>query len=116
MRPRFSVLTQIAAGVFIIAGLGAGFAFLSAGHQTTPGHTYDRIMLLVLAVGFALEGVGLLMESLWAWWSGAAIAAITVVAGRALGLEYGALVPWALVLGLLAASAVQGTRVAPRPL
>jgi hypothetical protein len=116
VRPRFSVLTQIAAVVFIIAGLGAGYAVLTAGHQTTPGHDYDRIILFALALGFVAEGAGLFLESVWAWWSGVAIAAITVVAGRSLGHEYGALIPWALVLCLLAASAVQGMRVAPKPL
>jgi hypothetical protein len=104
------VLTRVTSVVFLIAGLGAGHAVFSSGDQTTPGHQYDRIILFALAFAFAIVGIALFLDFLWAWWSSVAIAAITVVIGRALRLEYGDLWPWAVVLGFLATSAVQGVR------
>jgi hypothetical protein len=70
MRPRFGFLTRGLAAAFALAGLGAASLALHAGHQTTPGHGADRLILCVLAAAFLAVAFGLWIGALWAWWTG----------------------------------------------
>jgi hypothetical protein len=109
MRPRFGFLTKGLALAFALAGIGAAFAFLNAGHQTTPGHGTDGVILCVLAVAFLAVGFGLAAELLWAWWAGVAISAATVVLDLLLAHDAD-WIPWLAFLAAFCVSAVQGVR------
>jgi hypothetical protein len=110
VRPRFGTLTRILSAVFFIAGVGAAFAALSSGHQITPGARWDDPILLGLALGYAVVGIGLLIERVWAWWAGAAIAAFTVVMSLALGSPDTGWVLWVVFLVLFGVTGAQGRR------
>ncbi len=110
MRPRFGVLTRLLAVVFVLAGLGAGHAALFSGHQSTPGHGSDQMILVVLAIGFLVVGISLWAEYLWAWWAGVAITSFTVVLDLALKAPDRGWVLWSGFLVAFAISALQGRR------
>jgi hypothetical protein len=100
MRPRFSVLTQVLAVVFAIAGLGAAMSGLS-----TRGA--DQVILLLLAIPFILVGVGMWIEDLRAWWAGLIMCAISVLASLIARLGLGWM-PWLAFLTMFFVSAKQG--------
>ena len=114
MTPRFGTLTRILSAVFVIAGVGAAIAASSSGHQIGPGRWNDTI-LVCLAIGYLIVGVGLLIERVWAWWLGTAVAAFTVVMSVALRSPDEGWVLWLVFLALFAVTAAQGRRdrVAP---
>jgi hypothetical protein len=115
VHPRFGTLTRILSAVFLIAGLGAGMAALTAGHQVRPEHGWDGSILLGLSLGYAVVGIGLLIERVWAWWAGASIAALTVVMSIAMHAPDGGWVLWLLFLVLFGVTASQGSRGGPHP-
>jgi hypothetical protein len=98
--PRFSILTQALAVVFVITGLGAALSGLS-----TRGA--DRIILLALATPFVLVGTGIWIEDLRAWWAGLIICAISVLASLIARLGQG-WIPWLAFLTMFFVSAKQG--------
>jgi hypothetical protein len=108
MRPTFGRPTQVLAGVFILAGLGATIAGLSSGHQTTPGTAGNGLILLALGAIYLVVGAGIWIENLWAWWLGLAAASIVVVADLIRGVHDGGLLLWSAFLVLFIVSAVQG--------
>lgn len=104
MSPRFGALTRIAAAVFFIAGLSAFIAAVD-GYRLS-----DRLILLVLAVGFMLVGVGILIERRWAWWTGVIATAVTILLARVLKVPDGTGPVWPGLLVLFVITAVQGWR------
>jgi uncharacterized membrane protein (DUF2068 family) len=94
--------------VFILAGVGAGIAGLSSGHQTTPGTAYNGPILLGLGVAYVLVGVGLWVEQIWAWWAGLVLASTVVVVDLIRGIHDGGFVEWSVFLVLFVVSIVQG--------
>ncbi len=110
MRPRFSTITRVLSVVFLLAGMGAGWAALAAGNQVTPGHGDDRVILVVLAVGYLVVGVGLWAELVWAWWAGVSIAAVTVVLSLVSHAPDAGWALWLVFLVLFAVTGVQGFR------
>jgi hypothetical protein len=110
MRPRFGVLTQVLAVVFLVAGVGAGYAGLNSGHQTTPGTGSNQVVLIGLAIGYLIAGVGIWMESAWAWWAGVAATLFVVVMDPVLGSPDHGWVIWSVLLLGFAVSGVQGWR------
>ena len=78
MQPRFGIVTRVIAAVFALAGIGAAIAMLGVGDAS------DRLILLLLAVGFLVLALGLWSESVWAWWAGAAVVVLTVLLSRVL--------------------------------
>ena len=115
MRPRFATITRVLSVVFLLAGLGAGWAALAAGDQVTPGHGDDRLILVAHAVGYIVVGVGLWAELLWAWWAGVSIAAFTVVMSLILHAPDAGWALWLVFLALFAVTAVQGLREGHSP-
>ena len=110
MAPRFGTLTRILSAIFFIAGIGAAIAGVTSGHQVTPGSTWDRPILFGLAIGYLVVGVGLLIERVWAWWAGVAIAAFTVVMSLALHSPDTGWVLWLVFLMLFAVTWRRGRR------
>jgi hypothetical protein len=110
MRPRFGALTQVLAVVFLVAGIGAGFAALGSGHQTVAGVGGSRLILVALAIGYLVVGVGIWMESLWAWWAGVAATLFVVVMDPLLGSPDHGWIIWSAFLFGFAVSAAQGWR------
>ncbi len=110
MRPRFGRLTQVLAGVFVLTGVGAGLVGLNSGRQTTPGSADNGLILLVLGAAYALVGVGLGIEYIWAWWAGLALTSFVVIVDLILGIHNGGLVLWSAFLVLFVISAAQGRR------
>lgn len=115
MRPSFGTLTRVLAAIFVITGLGAGYAALTAGDQMTAGHGGDRLILTVLAISYGVIGAGLWVELVWAWWAGAAVTIVTVVMSLALHTPDGGWVVWLVFLVLFALTAVQGRRAHRQP-
>ena len=110
MRPRFGTLTRVLAGAFVLAGIGAGIAGLSAGDQSTPGHAWNREILLALALTNLVVGASLWMEYPWAWWVGLGLTSFTVVMDLLLHAIDGGWMIWSVFLVLFAVSAAQGRR------
>jgi hypothetical protein len=110
VRPRFGAITRVLAGLFLIAGIGAGLAALHAGPQSTPGHGSDQLVLLALAIGFCVVGIGLFLDSPWAWWVGVAITVSTLAMEAVLPVHDGGWIPWSGFLILFGISAIQGFR------
>lgn len=110
MRPRFSRLTRCLAAIFLLTGVGAGFAGLNSGGQTTPGAAGNGLILLLLGIAYAVVGAGVWMEYVWAWWSGLVLASIVVVVDAILGIFDGGFAVWALLLMLFLASGIDGWR------
>jgi uncharacterized membrane protein (DUF2068 family) len=69
-----------------------------------------RARLLVLGAAYALVGVGLWIEYIWAWWAGLALTSFVVVLDLILGIHDGGLVLWSAFLVLFVISAAQGRR------
>ena len=115
MRPLFGTLTRVLAVVFVITGLGAAYAALTAGNQTTPGHGGDRLILVALAIGYLVIGAGLWVEFVWAWWVGAAVTTATVVMSLAVHTPDGSWIVWLVFLVLFALTGVQGRRAHRQP-
>jgi hypothetical protein len=103
MTPKFGTLTKILAGVFAVAGLGAG----SLAFGSDPG--VDQVILITLAIAYVVVAVGLWTEFPWAWWTGLALTVVTVVPDAAL-VRDGGWIPWAVFLVLFAITAIQGRR------
>jgi len=101
-KPKFSKVTRSVAAVFMLAGVGALLAGVSAGTAS------DGMILAGLAAGFLVIGLGVWMEYLWAWWAATGVSAFTVIMTLASRFPIGSAVIWSVVLGLLVASAVQG--------
>lgn len=99
------------AAVFLITGLGAGWATLHVGDQVTPGHGSDRLILVALAISYLLVGLGLWTELLWAWWVGFALTLITAGLSVLLGTPDGGWIPWSALMIVFAITAVQGRQV-----
>jgi hypothetical protein len=108
MRPKFGPLTRFLAAVYVISGVGSGIVGVNSGHPTTPGSGDIKGILLLMALGFLVVGIGLWAEFLWAWWVGAAAALFTVGMGAVLGIELGGLLVWSAFLILFIVSAIQG--------
>ncbi|MGZ6544915.1 MAG: hypothetical protein ACXVEI_06345 [Actinomycetota bacterium] len=103
MTPKFGTLTKILAGVFAVAGSGAG----SLAFGRDPG--VDQVILSTLAIAYVVVAVGLWTEFPWAWWTGLALTVVTVVLDAAL-VRDGGWIPWAVFLVLFAITAIQGRR------
>lgn len=104
MQPRFGIVTQVIAAAFALAGIGAAIAILGVGDAS------DRLILLLLAVGFLVLALGLWSESVWAWWAGAAVVVLTVLLSRVLDTPRGAGLVWLATLVGFAVSGFQGWR------
>ncbi len=102
MTPRFGGLTKALAVLFLLAGAGA----LSAGLYT--GMEGDRPILLGLGIGFLAVGGALWMASLWAWWAGVGVSALTVAVTLLGHLPKGEAIVWCVALILFFVSALQG--------
>ncbi|MGZ5299223.1 MAG: hypothetical protein ACXWDU_06055 [Actinomycetota bacterium] len=111
----FGTLTRVLAAIFVISGLGAGYAALTAGDQMTAGHGGDRLILTALAIGYGVIGAGLWVESVWAWWAGAAVTIVTVVMSRALDTPEAGWIVWLIFFILFAITGVQGRRAHREP-
>ena len=109
MRPKFGFLTRMLAVVFIVAGVGAVEAGLHSGDQGN-----DKLLLLLLGIGFLVVGAGLGFDYVWAWWVGLGTTLLTVVLDLVLHVEDGGWVVWSGFLILFLISGVQGrTRAEP---
>ena len=104
MQPRFGSVTQVIAAAFALAGIGAAIAILGVGDAS------DRLILLLLAVGFLVLALGLWSESVWAWWAGAAVVVLTVLLSRVLDTPRGAGLVWLATLVGFAVSGFQRWR------
>ena len=104
MRPRFGVLTRIAAGVFFITGLAA---FIAA----VDGYVLsDRLILSFLAVAFMIVGAGIWIERRWAWWTGVGVTVATVLLARVLDVPADTGPVWPGLVVLFGITAIQGAR------
>ena len=101
-RPRFSKVTRVVAVVFMLGGVGALIAGVSAGNAS------DGIILGCLAAGFLAVGAGVWMEYPWAWWAAIGVSLFTVVMTFALRFPFTSALVWTVVLALLVTSAIQG--------
>jgi hypothetical protein len=104
MKPRFGIITRLIATTFAVAGIGAAVATYEVSGAG------NKIVLLVLAVGFLVLAVGLWSESISAWWVGAVVVGLTVLLARVLGAPGGAGPIWIATFVGFAVSGFQGWR------
>ena len=110
MRARFGRITRVLAVVFVVTGLGAVYAGLGSGHQTTPGSGDNGLVLLAIGVAYLVAGAGLWIEFPWAWWLGGGLSMLVVIGDLVVGIHDGGFVAWSAILALFAASLVRGRR------
>jgi hypothetical protein len=103
MRPKFGTVTQVLAGAFILSGVGAGIAGLSA----ISSDAGNMAILIVLAIGFLAIGCAIWIESLWGWIAGAGLSTLIVVVSVVKTHSPGWVI-WAAFLVLFAVSAFEG--------
>jgi hypothetical protein len=104
VKPTFGTVTKLLAGIFVVSGVGAAYPALADSDGS------NRIIFATLAIAFSAIGLGLWLESVWAWWAGFAVTAVTVVMSLVLkSPDHGGFV-WPAVLLVWIASAIQAWR------
>jgi hypothetical protein len=104
VKPTFGTVTKVLAGIFVLSGVGAAYPALADSDGS------NRIIFGVLVVAFSVIGAGLWLESVWAWWAGFAVTAVTVVMSLVLKAPDGGGFVWPAVLIVWIASAIQTWR------
>jgi len=109
MRPRFSALTQVLAGGFILAGIAEALMALRTTQEAAVPGVGNQITIFVLAVGLVATGFAMWAEYVWAWWVGLTVTVFTVFTSVTLARDV-SWIPWTAFLIVFGISAAQGWR------